>query len=173
MVVKVRRASISDAPAIARVHADTWRTTYKGLMTDEFLPNLSYDRRQRMWEESLNDPKRTTTVLVADDEEGRVIGFAACGAARDEKEYDGELFAIYVTQDWQGRGVGRELLRSAAQDLKARGFGSMLVWVLADNPFRRFYESLGGERVRTRNAEIGGQGLRELGYGWRSLDSLI
>jgi L-amino acid N-acyltransferase YncA len=137
MTVRVRGAAIADAAAIAQVHVDTWRTTYKGIMTDESLASLSYDQRQQTWEAAIRSPVRST-VLVAEDDSGQVVGFASCGAARGENEFEGELYAIYVTQSAQGKGIGRELSNSVARDLKARGFNSMLVWVLADNPFRRF-----------------------------------
>lgn len=101
------------------------------------------------------------------------MGFASCGPARDEKEFGGELYAIYVDQRSQGKGIGRSLVRLVVQDLRTRGFDSMLVWVLAENPFRKFYEALGGKHVRTRDIEIGGKTLKELGYGWKRLDSAI
>ena len=130
----MRRATVQDAVAIAYIHVDTWRTTYKGIIADEFLSNLSYERRQQMWEDAIKDQKNPTRVFVA-EEDGQTIGFAACGPARDEKEFAGELYAIYVTQSSQEKGVGRMLAGSAASDLKSRGLNSMLVWVLAENPF--------------------------------------
>lgn len=36
-----------------------------------------------------------------------------------------------------------------------------------------FYEALGGEFIRTREVEIGGKMLKELGYGWKSFESAI
>lgn len=49
----------------------------------------------------------------------------------------------------------------------------MFVWVLADNPFRAFYESLGGVRVSEKQMEIGGTSLRAVSYGWENLDDLL
>ena len=54
------------------------------------------------------------------------------------------------------------------------GFGSMLVWVLADNhPACRFYESLGGERVGRKRISLGGANLTEVSYGWRDIANLV
>jgi ribosomal protein S18 acetylase RimI-like enzyme len=173
VMVRVRPAQIRDAPAIAKVHVDTWRTTYHGIVTDEYLSSMSYERRQRMWETALQDPK-TQSVFVAEEDQGNVVGFAACGPAREMREtFDGELYAIYVFHNAQGKGAGRRLALSVARDLKARSFDSMLVWVLEQNPFKRFYERLGGELVATKDAAVGGRDLKELGFGWRNLDSLI
>jgi GNAT superfamily N-acetyltransferase len=171
MAVRVRKAVLQDAVGIAHVHVDTWRSTYGGIVPDERLANMSYERSQRMWEEILSNPKET--LFVAEDDPGHVVGFASCGPARDNEDFSGELYAIYVTQSMQGKGVGRALSLSVAQDLTANGCDSMLVWVLAQNPFRRFYESLGAEQVSAKDIVIGGKTLKELGYGWKNLDLLI
>jgi ribosomal protein S18 acetylase RimI-like enzyme len=111
---------------------------------------------------------------VAEDENGHVVGFAGCGPVRDsEKEYVGELYGIYVNQSVQGKGVGRMLCREVARNLKSQALDSMLVWVLADNPSKGFYERLGGRRVREKEITIGGKVLTEWGYGWKNLDSLV
>lgn len=62
-------------------------------------------------------------------------------------------------------------LTVAAADLQA-GLPSMLVWVLAANPARSFYERLGGKRVRGSRIEIGGELLDEVGYGWADTRAL-
>lgn len=44
----IREATLSDACGIAKVHVDTWRTAYKGIINDEFLNELSYDKREEI-----------------------------------------------------------------------------------------------------------------------------
>jgi len=48
----------------------------------------------------------------------------------------------------------------------------MLVWVLAENPNRRFYESLGGRFLRSTTITLGGADLEEWAYGWDDLRGL-
>jgi hypothetical protein len=48
---------------------------------------------------------------------------------------------------------------------------SLLVWVLATNPARKFYERLGGQLVYETPTTIAGASLIEVGYGW--MDSRI
>jgi len=135
MAIRIRRANTNDAQGIAKVHIDTWRTTYHGILPDEFLSSLSYDRTTYL------NPNSRDAVSVAEDESRNIVGFAICGPDRDNDPiYKGELYGIYVLQKMQRRGIGRQLMLAAVQDLKSRGFSSMLVWVLADNPSRRFYE---------------------------------
>jgi len=174
MAIRIRTANTNDAQGIAKVHIDTWRTTYHGILPDEFLSSLSYDRARRKWETTYLNPNSQDAVSVAEDESRNIVGFAICGPDRDnDPVYKGELYGIYVLQKMQRRGIGRQLMLAAVQDLKSRGFSSMLVWVLADNPSRPFYESLGGEHVQTRDTTMGGKPLKEFGYGWRDLDSIL
>jgi hypothetical protein len=49
----------------------------------------------------------------------------------------------------------------------------MIVWVLADNPARRFYEALDGQYVGERDIEIDGVKLREVAYGWADTGHLL
>ena len=174
MTVCVRRGIISDAQGIAKVHVDTWRTTYHGIYPDEFLSNLSYDRARRIWETTHLIQKSQNAVYVAEDEPENIVGFAICGPDRDNDPiYKGEVIGLYVLQKMQRRGIGKHLMLAAVQDLKSRGFSSMLVWVLADNPSKRFYEGRGGEHVQTRDIVMGGKPFKEFGYGWKNLNSII
>ncbi len=49
----------------------------------------------------------------------------------------------------------------------------MLVWVLAENPSRRFYEVLGGKQLCEQEITIGGVTLVEVAYGWKNLHRLV
>jgi ribosomal protein S18 acetylase RimI-like enzyme len=174
MVLQVRRATKRDAPAIARVQVDTWRTTYRGIVPDSYLDNMDYARSQRNWEDLIADKIHLSTVFVAEDDKLGIIGFASCGAAREKKwGFAGELYAIYMRHEAQGQGTGRRLVLSVARELKAKGLDSMLVWVLAENPYKRFYDSIGGTCIGTNEFTLGGAQLEEIGYGWAQLDSLI
>ena len=55
----------------------------------------------------------------------------------------------------------------------AGGRRALLVWALAENPFRGFYLRLGGAPVFEREIVIEGQALREIGYGWPDIHDLI
>lgn len=165
----IREAQITDAPAIARVHVDTWRSTYRGIVPDEVLDGLSYESRADMWRGAASE-EEDRFVLVA-EAESEVVGFAAAGPSRAEDlQFEGELYAIYVLEGHQGQGIGRGLMRAAGERLLAAAMASMLVWVLEENPYRQFYTELGGRAVAERQLQIGGTVLREIGYGWDDLE---
>jgi ribosomal protein S18 acetylase RimI-like enzyme len=171
MISVVRPADVEDAAAIARVHIDTWRTAYRGLLPDDFLAALDGAGYEDRWRRTLaGGPGR---VYVAED--GRqVVGFASGGPERaGEEGFSGELYAIYVLQESQGRGHGRRLVQAVARGLRESELPNMIVWVLGDNhQARHFYERLGGAYVRSQPITIGSALLREVSYGWRSLDDI-
>ena len=171
MEVRIRVANPSDAGPIARVHVDSWRSTYAGIVPDDYLAGLSYQDRESTWNEIL---RTGLPNFVAETEGGHVVGFAGGGPERQGNEvYCGELYAIYLLEEWQRKGVGRLLVSAIAQRLLVDGFSSMLLWVLEDNhPALRFYESLGGELVGRETITIGGTDLVEVSYGWADIAGL-
>jgi len=171
--VVVRSADPSDADAIARVHVDVWRSTYVGILPDDYLAGLSYSRRSRFWHSLLSDPNASGFVYVAEDAPDHIVGFVSRGPERtNDRLYKGELYAVYVLEQHQRKGIGRQLTCAAATELLRRGLSSMLVWVLAANPSREFYGALGGTVVRERVIEVGGVELAEIAYGWHSIQIL-
>ncbi len=169
----IRVAHSDDAPGIARVHVDSWRTTYKGIVSDDVLANLSYRQREQNARQRLSNPD-TVYTYVAQDEQGRIIGFITGGLNRDAiSNYKSELYAIYILKEAQGRGIGKKLTYALVERLIQEEYYSMLVWVLADNPAYRFYEALGGHYVATKQIEIGGVMLDEVSYGWHDIRMIL
>jgi L-amino acid N-acyltransferase YncA len=165
----IRTATFHDVKSIAKVHVDSWRTTYKNIVTKEFLASLSYEKREQLWERVLTNGNGG--VFVAENSQGEVIGFASGGKERTEKydQYKGEVYAIYILQQYQKKGIGKELLKAVAHYLTSKQLNSMLVWVVEDNKSCLFYEALGGKKIETMEVEIGGRKLNEVAYGWADL----
>ncbi|NQE33160.1 GNAT family N-acetyltransferase [Microcoleus asticus] len=171
----VREAKIADAPAIARVNLDTWRTAYREIVPADYLAQLSYEKGESRWQEILVKAEKSEDfVCVAENDEGKIVGFAAGGRERTGKYvYQGELFAIYILEEYQRQGIGQQLVRTVATKLAEFTLNSMLVWVLADNSACRFYEFLGGEKVEEQQTSRAGIALKEIAYGWRDIAVLI
>jgi ribosomal protein S18 acetylase RimI-like enzyme len=170
----VREATQDDISAIAQVHVDTWRTTYRGIVPDEFLANLSYEKREKGWHQVMDNASNDRSfTCVAEGEPGQILGFANGGVERTgDPIYQGELTAIYILTSHQQKGTGRELVQAVAERLEQMKIHSMLVWVLADNPACRFYKRLGGQRIHEREIERGGTKLIEIAYGWTDIANL-
>jgi len=166
----IRPAAVEDAPAIAQVHVESSKTTYKGIFPESLLDRLSISDRTRFWNETLAKPSARFVTLVACDEAGRVVGFVCGGAERTgQLGCDGELQAMYLLEGVQRQGLGTLLIRRFVRELRSVGFNSMAVWVLGRNPSKRFYEALGGRAITEQQIERGGESYGEIAYGWRDL----
>ena len=166
-MLPIRVATPEDAPAIAHVHVASWRTTYAGLMPDTYLAALDEGERITQWQHWLT---LDVVVLVA-ELDGEIVGFAGAGPIRESLGgYDAELYTLYLLDHAQRQGIGTRLLTALAGALRARGFESMLAWVLAGNNSRDFYERTGAVLLAEKQVEIGGAPLPVLAFGWRNLD---
>ena len=175
MGIQIRAAIPEDATSMARVHVDSWRSTYAGIVSAEYLSSLSYRNREAAWKQLLTSDRPGTSYFVAETGGDDIVGFGSGGPEREgDRIYRGELYAIYILEEYQRMGLGCRLFSSVTQRLLTDGFSSMLLWVLEDNhPACRFYESLGGERVGRKTIAIGGADLVEVSYGWREVTDLV
>ena len=172
--MRIREAKGNDSAAIARVHIDSWRTTYRGMVSTDHLAGLSYEDRERRWQEFFSVTDAIQFAYVAEYDEELVVGFASGGANRDRGSiYQGELYAIYLLEEYQHKGIGRELTRAVVKRLLEEGMSSMQVWVLAENPGAGFYQSIGGRRLKEQEIVIGGTTLIEVAYGWSDLSIFV
>jgi len=127
-----------------------------------------------MWDRILNSQTEGKHCYVSETSDDRIVGFACGGPVSDGLEqYEGEIYSIYLLEDYQRGGLGRQLLLSTARRMKDDGIDSMLLWVFEENHgARRFYESLGGELIGRKKIRIGSADLVELAYGWKDIRSL-
>jgi len=83
-MIDIRTATSEDAPAIAHVQVQTWKTAYGGVIADEFLDACSVAERTDRWSEILQRPEQGS--FVAEIESHGVIGFANGGPERDGRD---------------------------------------------------------------------------------------
>jgi L-amino acid N-acyltransferase YncA len=172
MAVTIRRATLDDCTGIANVHIDSWRSTYSNIVPEEYLSSMSYSDRENRWRTILNDGNENHIMYVAVNEEGKIVGFANGGPERsNDVMYDCELYAIYLLKEIQRQGNGKQLVKAVVEELSKK-YHAMLVWVLAENQSRYFYEALGGKYVRESVITIAGKELVEIAYGWSDLKDL-
>lgn len=161
----IRKATVADAAGIAKVHIDSWRTTYKGIVPDEYLADLSYDNREKQWVKILSECYAETFIAVEDDQ---IVGFVS-----DRKDKDKRVLgAIYILEAYQGRGLGNELMKAIFQYFADEGIEKVYVEVLADNEAKAFYEHHGAEFIEETFVTIGGKALKELIYVWSDVQAV-
>ncbi|SFD47779.1 Ribosomal protein S18 acetylase RimI [Bacillus sp. OV194] len=164
--MEIRKAIPGDEKGIAFVQVDSWRTTYKGIVNDEYLEQMKAEDRQDLWMGIIQKPLEKSFLYVASINQ-EIIGFCSGGPNRSGRfPYESELYAIYLLQEYQRRTIGSSLIRHFAQNQYDAGYRTMLVWVLKDNPCKAAYEKLGGIKLGEEIIQIGKQQLTEEALGF-------
>ena len=174
MDARVRAAVLDDAPALGRVMVEAWLSAHRGQ-----VPDLAWQRRVEEWTPEVSasgwarllieqDPR--TLLLVAEEHPGEPVGLLLA----DHPGATAQVKALYVLPGHQGRGIGRQLLVRAAEELASRGSSRLQVGVLTANaPARAFYETMGGREVGERTFDEDGFLLPETVYEWSDLEVLV
>ncbi len=140
----------------AYVHWKSWRESYTGIVDEDYLNNkFTYEKCEAM---ARKYPENTLVAKV----DGRVVGFAAYGKYRDDTLTDcGEVYAIYVLEEFQKRKIGYALMTASLERLKE--YDRIALWVLKDN-FKAigFYEKYGFRPDGAENAISLGTELTEI-----------
>ncbi|MFF3624271.1 GNAT family N-acetyltransferase [Streptomyces sp. NPDC002467] len=126
----LRPGDLSDAEAVARVRGRA-------------LPFLLNTAEGIAFELSSAHPARHYRVLVAETDDGRVIGTAQVGLAHDSPEPGRSTVNLYVDPSHRGLGAGGLLLRTAEEYLAARGAVETYAWVMDEPAHRAFAERRG------------------------------
>ena len=115
--MNIRKANLNDAEGIAKIHVDSWRTTYRNIIPVHFLQSLSYDQRTISWNQNFTD--KSNTIYVAENNDGEIIGVGTCGKREKNKvEHSGDFTSIYLLEEYQGTGIGKQLLKQLFNQFK-------------------------------------------------------
>lgn len=140
----LRVATAADAEAVGRVHVESWKVAYRGIMPDDVIARTDLAFRTRLWTDRL--ATREWPVFVI-DEGGEIVAFCQMVPSPDPGDDPttvGHITSIHVLPQLRGRGHGRALLDRAFAEFRRRGFAEVTLWVLDGNvSARRFYEGLG------------------------------
>jgi GNAT superfamily N-acetyltransferase len=157
--IVVRDAVVMDIPALAELHVTTWNATYRTSR------GPSVQTRSRQWTEVFTRHPRLDFVVVLEDRNGRLIGFAF--GKPDYGEFAGQLSKIFLRWEYHGLGLGRRLMTEAARRFLDRGIESFILFAERSNPSIGFYDRMGGERL------IDERGLFTGAYAWRDVRKLV
>ena len=160
----IRPAHQRDAHAIGHIYVESWRAAYQDILPQSYLAGLRTEKVAHSIRRALVEPQ--TVYLLAESEQGAVGYISAGPGRRRDPVYNAELYELYLLPQTQRQGLGRQLLIHMAQQLHQAGFYTLLVWVLAHNPSRRFYEKCGGIYLRSKSIAFAGKSLRADAYGW-------
>ena len=170
--MEIRKPRPGDEAGIALVHVESWETTYRGIMPDEILDNHSQEFREEQWAAAIEN--KNDIIYVAEDEDSLIVGFVMGGPNRsDYEKFHGELYAIYLLESEQGKGIGRALTQALMREFLEIGFDSMMLGVADGNPAYKFYEALGGVKIGAEDVKFRGHPIHHIYYGWSDIRPIL
>ena len=151
------QATMEDAEAIAALHAESWRSAYRGLLPDDFLDGPVIEDRRTLWTERMKAPhaERRFVCKASDDADGSLLGFA-CVLLDGEPEWGALLDNLHVRPDVKARAIGYALF-TACRDwvrIAAPGTNMHLTVLEGNERARRFYERQGGTLIAKQEIEV-------------------
>jgi ribosomal protein S18 acetylase RimI-like enzyme len=166
-----REATVDDIPEIAKVHVESWRRSFQGIVPREFLDSMSAEKREEAFRERFSDA--AYKMLVAEDPEQGIVGFADFGKPRLEGvDFETQIYAFYFLKEFQRRGLGSELFKRCLKEICDRGFTNVCLDSLAVSPYRSFYEKMGGKVVGNDGHKLAGVHFATVIYGWQNLGEI-
>jgi len=166
MTLRIRPASITDAPRLSRLGAATFRETFEGENTPEdmarYLAAAFTPERQAA---EIADP--AGTVLLAerrgprgDTDDAELVGYVHLVSGPAPEAVRGpsplELKRLYVARAWHGHGVAQALMDAALDAARARGAETLWLGVWERNPrAAAFYAKYGFARVGEHTFVLG------------------
>jgi hypothetical protein len=182
-VISLRAARPADAVAIGAVHVAAWRSAYPGILPDAYLARLSVARQAAHYERAIRGSGGVFVAVASGTDvpvgsRPRIVGFTTAGRARSgviagRRLAEGEVETLYVLDDWRELGIGRRLMRAAAEHLAEAGCRSLYLWVLRDNPSRWFYQRLGGTQAAEAAISVAGRAVMQTAFVWDPIQRLL
>ena len=177
-MAKLRAMVPGDADSVAALHATSWRSAYRGMLTEDFLDNRVVADRQAVWRERLQGPATAPAFgIVAEDanaDGGLLIGFTYVLLHHDPV-WGSLIDNLHVHPEHKGGGIGGRLLQAVARQLGPEHTQPCFLWVLdANEPAKRFYARMGAEFAEQGMAPpFGGVSLPEWRCVWRDPAQLL
>ena len=169
----VREYKKEDLYSVAKVHVDTWTSTYTNIISKEYLENRTYDKQVKKWENRLfNNTDTNEFMFVAENVEGEVVGFSTASINDIDSRFDSTLYTLYILKEYQKNGIGRLLVKAVASKLRGLGAKTMSLSAFAENCSCNFYEHIGGKQGEKKIVNIAGIDIVEVSYEWDDITFL-
>jgi GNAT superfamily N-acetyltransferase len=147
-------ANVEDADTIARLHAQSWRTTYVGMLPEAFLEGPLEENRRALWRERFGSGQNGRSAVLKALLNGEIVGFA-CVLFDADRCWGPLLDNLHIHPSHKRLGIGRLLFTAARNTVIRTQSRHFHLWVLeANTAARRFYEALGGTPVEARSIEV-------------------
>ncbi|WP_456844969.1 N-acetyltransferase family protein [Cellulomonas sp. P5_C6] len=158
-------SAVRIAPMTAEHWTDVERIYAAGIATG----HATFESAPPTWE-AFDAGRLAAHRLVALDEDGAVVGWAAASAVSDRCAYAGVIeHSVYVDPAAQGRGIGRVLLTALLDDAREKGVWTVQSGIFPENAGSLAVHAATGFRVVGTRERLGRMTYGPLADQWRDV----
>lgn len=130
--ITIRVAEPGDWPAIAALQTRSWRSAYRGMLSEAYLAGPVEAERLALWRGRLaGSPDPDRIVIVAEEQGSGLVGLA-CILAGHDPVWGSLIDNLHVDPDRKRGGIGRRVLAAAARLVPERHRGSPIHLTVLD-----------------------------------------
>jgi len=166
MAFSIRAGSRADADAIEHIRRVTWHTTYNSILNARAIDGATQGFADR-WRRDFK-PDGGQFVFIAESA-GKPVGFILGGPSREAwADYPGEIYLLYVLDEFQRQGIGKQLMIKAHEALSAAKLAPYFLFAIGEvKAPQAFYTRAGGKDItRSKGFSIAGTPLTDIAFGW-------
>ncbi len=150
MDTSIRKASKEELPVIRQLALDIWPATYSSILSQDqlaYMLDLFYS--DPALEKDFDKPGYSFFLLELD---GKNAGYAGLELKEDQTAH---LHKIYLSPNYQGKGLGKKLMQFIIDFAKKTGAHSLTLHVNRHNKALQFYQAVGFEIIKELDTAIG------------------
>lgn len=163
--ISFREGNAADISGIARVYLESWQEAFSRIAPQEFLDNMSVEKRKKRIEDRFAQNSYKT--FVAEDAEKNIVGFIDFGKpVLADVAHEIQIYSFYFLPEFQRKGFGGELFKLCLKKIADEGYSSVCLDSFEVSPYRKFYDKMGGRVVGEGKHDLAGVEHKTIIYGW-------
>lgn len=127
----IRLMEIGDLDIVGEIVNGDWKNIYSSYINPDLLSLEGCKKRKKEIEAELLSGSLANYIY---EDDGIVKALLTFGQTADsDKSGAFEIWRIYVSQDFQGVGIGKSLLTFAEKQAMLSGFQEIIIWAFKEN----------------------------------------
>lgn len=143
--MQIRLLKNEDIKDMAILYTDSWKRTYFGILSNEYLNSLSYEKNQKKWLDYIKSDKNGIFGYFINE---KLVGFCAFTPEQDIENCI-YLDSLHISKEYQGQGIGTALIKNLAKNVKEKGYKKISICILNGNKMaKKLYIKLGASHYQ-------------------------
>ena len=115
--MEIRTAGVQDLERVGKIHALSWKTAYRGILPDDFLDQLSFQR----WVTGLKTMMDHGLEIKVIEKAGKPFGCITFGDARD-KAFSGwgEIVSFHLLSEARGKRIWQTVISGCCERIEGK-----------------------------------------------------